>query len=387
MRTSTVFPDPRRAPAERGLSALRKALAPTHASAASRGLLCVLILSVGCEARYGAGAGSRYDLRNDPRSTRPGPRQIVEMEWESVLKVGGSESDTTLYYPTLPQADSAGAYVYDVAEYRVVRLSKTGTVEWTYGRKGQGPDEFRNVRDLELDSSGRLWVLDPQNARITVLDGRGHVQARIPLRDLPYSEQVVPLSSGEAILVAAETEQPLLHVDAAGNVRAAPEFPWPALRNLHPLASQLTAATDPWSEYSAVAFRAGNGFFVLRAGVPLPYYGIFVEHTEFPAVEEAVSGNTRTSRLSRPVFSAWSIALRDGRLFVLFSGRTEHRNAVLDMYEAETGDYVRSVILPRRLSAISVAGGLLYGTYEDPYPGLEAWRPADPSILEDDGRP
>ena len=334
-----------------------------------------VVLSTAACVREGIEEYADLDLRDSPLSTHPGPRVISQVEWQSVFRIGGTESDTTLYRPSFISADDEGLYLYDSGSYQVLRISAAGEVEWTFGRRGGGPDEFRTVRDLEVGPLGHLWVLDPDNARVTILRRDGEVEARIPLTDIPHTEEVIPLSDRQALLLAVERERPLYLIDRSGKVIDRLEIPWDGFRRLHPLAAQMIAATDPTGAYFALAFRLGDGFFVFKDGEPQSYHGVFVEHTRFPSVRYYKSGNIAETTVERAPDTAASLDLHDGRLFVHFGGETEDDYELIDIYSLESGEYERSLRLPRWLSHATLGGGLVYGLYTNPYPALEAWRP------------
>jgi len=56
---------------------------------------------------------------------------------------------------------------------RVVRFSKDGEFEMSWGTKGTGPGEFDEPHALAFDSRGRLFVGDRLNQRIQVFDQNG----------------------------------------------------------------------------------------------------------------------------------------------------------------------------------------------------------------------
>jgi hypothetical protein len=322
------------------------------------------------------------DLRTSPLAVQPGPRRIVEPEWESIFEVGGAEEDTTLLMPVFLAADANGVWVYDAARRQVGRLSGAGRLEWWFGGRGRGPDEFMNVRDIESDGAGRLWVLDTDNARITVLSSVGRAESRIPLADLPYADQLVPMRDRGAILLAVQPRDPLFVLDLQGRLLRRHGLGWDDFARLHPLAAQTVAATAPDGRHFAVAFRVGDGFFAFRDGRPLPYHGLFVEHVDFPRVSISGGPDRQTAYVPPSTPAARSLALERDRLYVHFGGRTEHRNALLDIYELGTGRYLRTLRLPHDLVQAAVGGGTLYGIHGSPYPALGAWRLRDVSLLE-----
>lgn len=51
---------------------------------------------------------------------------------------------------------------------------------WSSGREGEGPGEFRMISGIAPRPGGELWVMDPHNQRLTVLDTAGAVRADHP---------------------------------------------------------------------------------------------------------------------------------------------------------------------------------------------------------------
>lgn len=352
----------------------------------TRGVITAVVLTlalwVGACAEEGVDTYGEIDLRDSPLSTRPGARVIATPEWETVFQIGGDETDTTLYLPYFLAGGDEGLYVYDGGRRQVLRISPAGDVDWVFGGRGRGPDEFIAVRDIELDARGHLWILDPDNSRVTILTPDGEVEARIPLGEIPRAEQVIPVSKERALLVTIHDKRPLLLIDRSGRVVDRLAVPWKGYRRMNPMATQMLGAADPTGEYFVVAFRAGDGFFVFKDGEPMPYYGVFVEHIGFPAVTYFDDGETRTTQVDRSPGSAASLAIRDGRLLVHFAGETEDALALVDIYRLDTGEYERTIRLPRWLAAAALGDGVIYGRYSDPYPTLVAWRPVGEGIVK-----
>lgn len=89
---------------------------------------------------------------------------------------GGADVASTLAIDTLPNgailAQNPDAGAWDSADaWRFVEQTRIGAFE------GDGPDVFAQVRDIDVDGLGRIWVLDSQLKKIQVFepDGR-HVR-------------------------------------------------------------------------------------------------------------------------------------------------------------------------------------------------------------------
>lgn len=65
--------------------------------------------------------------------------------------------------------DSRGSiYVPDPFQHRVLVLTETGSVLRAVGRRGEGPGEYRMIRNVQVLPGDSLLVYDPELARVTV---------------------------------------------------------------------------------------------------------------------------------------------------------------------------------------------------------------------------
>src|SRR4051812_18643519 len=61
---------------------------------------------------------------------------------------------------------------------RVMKFAPDGTLLFQWGTRGTGPGEFDLPHGLALDSAGRLYVVDRENARVQVFDPKGNYLAQ-----------------------------------------------------------------------------------------------------------------------------------------------------------------------------------------------------------------
>jgi hypothetical protein len=259
----------------------------------------------------------------------------------------------------------------------VVHYSHAGERLWAFGRPGPGPEEFQHPEDLKVDETGRAWVLDARNARITVLGTDGRPVHNIPLTDVGVTpHEIVPLPGSGAMLVTSNEARPLLVVDSTGKIMGKHAFPWAGFSRMDYLATQLITASDSRSDRWVAAFRMGDGFFVFDGTRWSGTEGWFVEFVPFPEVEVTRTRNTTSTRhRERPITAARAIAFSSDRVYVLFGGNTADRNRVVDAYSVDDGKYVESYRLPEAARDIAWHDGGLYSITHDPYPQLTFWRP------------
>jgi hypothetical protein len=306
-------------------------------------------------------------------------RRLVDVHWQKQLEIGRSEEDTTLISPHRLVVSEAGLYVIDYIPKRILYFDHEGNSVWSYGRPGAGPDELRHPVDLKVDLEGNAWVLDQQNARITILDRNGNAVRRVSLTALPTpAHELIPLTNTEALLLVDRPKTPLVHIDRSGSVINQYPFPWVGYSRMDYLSTQLVTALSPTSSTWVAGFRMGDGFFVFSGEQWAGIEGWYTEAVGFPEVVTTRNGNTTSKRhASRPTSAARSIALSPERMYVLFGGETEHQNQIVDSFSLADGAYVESYLLPEAVRGIAWHDGGLYTVRHDPFPQIGFWRSAE----------
>lgn len=84
--------------------------------------------------------------------------------------------------------DGANFAVADTGSHRIVLVSPSGAVLSTWGGRGSGSGNFQNPYQVVADGQGRYDVVDKDNNRIQILDGKGHFLKQIPLGSSPQAE-------------------------------------------------------------------------------------------------------------------------------------------------------------------------------------------------------
>lgn len=345
-------------------------------AALERAGLCV-VASLALACGRGAHEGASPD-----GTVRQTGRRVIERRWEEVFRVGGDVEDTLLQGPTALAADSLGVYVADAMAGRVLRFTRDGRLAYSTGRPGGGPGEFRRIRDLAVDDSGRVWVLDRGNSRITILDRTGAERTHFRLEQAARSADRVVATGPDrgAVLIVYDRERPFLRLGVDGRLRERFGPPWDGFSNLAPLASQLVAGGGPGGRWVA-AFAMGDGYFVRDGDAWLGRRRRYVETVPFPRVEVrgglSADGSGRVEERiagEEPVFGALSLSVVGDRVVILFGGRTPERGRWLDVYDLAGGGYRGSLVLPEPFARVALGGGLLYGISSTPVPRLVGLR-------------
>lgn len=125
-------------------------------SPAFRHFLLALSLA-GCAGRGSTDNGALPDAEGRRRSTI------------ATDQVAESAPEATFTAITSLDTDSRGrVYVGDWYRQQVTVLNADGTVAQTFGRRGDGPGEFRAIRGVQILAGDSLLVYDPTLARVSV---------------------------------------------------------------------------------------------------------------------------------------------------------------------------------------------------------------------------
>jgi hypothetical protein len=299
-------------------------------------------------------------------------RTYAVAKWDTVWRVGGDAQDSTLFKPFLVAASEDMVYLYDAGVQRLTALSAVdGSIRWTFGRAGAGPDEFRGVRDIKAVPGGGVAILDPRNNRIVELDAAGAVRRRIPIESVGHAEQLVPIENDRFVLLTMTPDSAFAVLDAGGRVVDRMSLPWAGFAKLDPIARQgyLAGRGGQW----VFGFSFGDGWFAFDDVSPRSFTGRYLEHTEFPELETTGQGATKMAEYSS--CSACSIAFSDSLVFVHFGGYGNTPKAIVDRFRFVDGKYLGSYQLPLRATVVEVDQDRVYALAEDPYPVLLALRP------------
>jgi DNA-binding beta-propeller fold protein YncE len=103
----------------------------------------------------------------------------LNREGKEIMRLGtkgvSGASPTTFNLPTdIGFAPNGDLYVSDgYGGARVVKFSRDGKFLIEWGRRGDGPGQFRLPHNLVVDAQGRVYVTDRDNQRIEVFDANG----------------------------------------------------------------------------------------------------------------------------------------------------------------------------------------------------------------------
>lgn len=323
-------------------------------------LLLPLLLPLGCAPAADA------EVRPD--------RMVQELAWDTIFLIESEPDDSLLFRIDRLAADGGGFSVLDGVGSRIARFDWAGGLQWYAGRKGGGPGELEQPRDLRTDESGATWVLDVVSRRITGYDASGSMFQEVPLHELPPFLDEFALSPGAQTFLSVIPENGALQVvefDRLGNVTSSSRVVLSRKGQPPSMALQgkigSTAGEKQWS----YAFSSGDGLFRFSGTTELGARVLYPDAIPFPEIaEEITQTGATTSRSTRVVsrtYGAVATTIWENRAFVLLMDE-DRSYRMLDIYELSTGTYLESLRLPHGASAVAIRGTRLLLGYNAPHP-------------------
>jgi len=101
-----------------------------------------------------------------------------ETRWHLVetLRLGSAEETGPQLFGTITDFDvdtQGRIYVFDGQAKELRMFDADGTHSRTVGREGAGPGEFKGVIGMAWGADGNLWIVDPSNNRVSLIDTAG----------------------------------------------------------------------------------------------------------------------------------------------------------------------------------------------------------------------
>jgi len=327
--------------------------------------LTVVLGAVMCAAAAGCGDEG---FRHPPRS-----RVFAEAEWRQRWQAGGSEQDSVVLMPSSLVADDTLVYILETDLHRVAALRLAdGGLAWRVGGEGGGPMEFRRPTAIALGPGGDLLVVDQGNGRISVIDRSGSVQRHVRLPEVGYANGLCALDDGTFLLATLATEHPVARVSAAGRATARHELPWPDMPRMPSLPLQGTLAKDG-SGGCLYALNLGRGFARYREG-RFASRADYVEWFDVPGSTVKPDSGGRRESMAQGLTAAHGVAADERSIAIGFGGGTEDAGRLVDLYDAGTAEYARSLRAPRWFWRMARADDLyVFITRIDGYPAVTAF--------------
>lgn len=288
------------------------------------------------------------EAASDEVVTRPSERVFVDPPDSIIAYLGAPPWGLAHPIRVAVSAEEDHAYVMDFGAQVVRQFTLEGEFVRDYGTgRGQGPGEFLNLSDVEVDPEGQVWTLDPAQGRVQVFDRAGEVVETIRTPGNATAFELTP--TGDMVLMTLDSLL-LRRVSRDGTV----------VRRFGRLVDdQYVNSIAVWGfidvNGSNVFYSGVYGGFLGRWSVDdgaLHYLEPTVMEKPFPTPVRR-DGTVMVAEEDRYGVS-FGISARQDTVYVLGHGDGKY---LVDVYEAERGEYQYSIPIltpSESVSAISV---------------------------------
>lgn len=311
--------------------------------------------------------------RQIAHEVRPSARSVSLALTDTVWVRGGRQDDTLASYPEFLAHDGGAVYVTDMARNEVAALeASTGATRW---HSGSTQKEMKAPASTTGIGGGGVAAIEASGA-VVRLDALGRFVSSTPLPDGELARQVCSLNDSTFVVAYLRQRLPLVIIAASGRIIKRLELPWPELRELSAMQTQLLLGGGDGACAAALVY--GEGFALIR-GDTVAWMTKYVEDVPMPKVKERSSADAGTSttveqiQATHPVVRDVSIA--NGRVAVLFEGKTRATGSNIDEYDVRSGAYLGTMTTGRRIVGVQLMGDkviALAGLHG--YPALVALR-------------
>jgi hypothetical protein len=342
-------------------------------------LIPLILITIVAAAFGGCGVDHRLEPAISTRTQQfeesVRERRFKEVDWRILWERGGSEADTVLLMPSELSTDGRYVYVYDMAEDRLSAFrAADGSVAWTAGRRGSGPQEFRKAEDITFGPPGEILLADPNNGRIAVLDTAGTFLRHIPLNAVPYATSTCSIGRDRLLVsTLGSMTRPVLVLSGQGELLSETRLPWPDLEETPAIAQQGFFVRTQQGRCIYI-LALGRGFTVHDGSgfqAPRP----FVESYDLPTVQliPGERGAPPSTRVLNRTEAALGAGVDEETLAIGFWGKTKAQGELIDVYSLDGGRYLHTHRAPMVFSRMARAGNVFFfDGQRDGYPVLVA---------------
>lgn len=140
----------------------------------------------------------------------PIPKNGLEKRivFDEELSIGQAEGDDNYMFSGLISFSTdrdGNFYVSDHGNLRILKYNPEGKHMLTFGRKGQGPEEFQSMTAVRFDKDNNLYIGDVTSRRISFFNKEGKFLRQI---NMPSAYENIFLNSKDFIVASKEEQKP-----------------------------------------------------------------------------------------------------------------------------------------------------------------------------------
>ena len=84
-------------------------------------------------------------------------------------------------------------YLVDGVNNRVIAFNRRGKIEFSFGKQGTGPGEFKHPLGIGISNQGKVFIADTGNHRIQIFDSKGNFLSMFTVRAGPKEKPSDPV--------------------------------------------------------------------------------------------------------------------------------------------------------------------------------------------------
>ena len=250
-------------------------------------------------------------------------------------------------------------YVMDYGDFRIKELGADGHPVRIYGAgKGQGPEEFLSLSDIEILQNGEVWVSDPGTGRVIIFDSKGQLIRTLRVQPLTHRLALAP-GGGFFSNLTLGSEKLLGRYDAEGIIQE-------KFGSLLESQANHSMALNGWIESDGRLglVYAGGLSTILAAYNPDASQRFLVRTIEpfsLPKIRQDSEKKWIDSDSRR---AAIALSVNDDEIHVLtYFVEGVRRRGVIDTYRWSDGTYLYSRRVPGKSTWLTVGDGYVVTTH------------------------
>ncbi|MCP4727463.1 MAG: 6-bladed beta-propeller [bacterium] len=177
-------------------------------------LLFIFLMLLNCGQSNGEKPADEAENSSTTAGSGPKITELQNISIEFIRQIGEIENEDENYAFYMPQdlaRDSEGnLLVVDEGNFRIMKYDPEGIFMTSYGKQGQGPNEFTAMNSITIDDEGNFYIADPIKNRIVAMSPEGKEFKRYEANKLYGPVKV--MKSGDFVKPSYNYEGDLLDI-------------------------------------------------------------------------------------------------------------------------------------------------------------------------------
>ena len=256
-------------------------------------------------------------------------------------------------------------YVFDIIEQAVIRFSNNGDfLSYISRGKGEGPGEFKNITDFEIDENDNIWFCDGSLNRITQLNLNNEVLNTYTLSYRPH--RIAPLQKNMFVANVSRIDQPLFCIyNRDAELLRSFGYLLPEQKQSPFFAEGIMVVHTPFIYFGLVRV---NILAKYNLNGKLLFLRKTIDDTPLPKlIMKEISGQVATwidPKTAQWVTVSLSVDENRNNIYHLCGVPERGLSSTIDVYDADDGDYHYSIKLPEKVKYLYVYDNAFYAAQD-----------------------